>query len=293
MTDTMLLEPDALREHMQGTDCLVVDVRHDLIDDQAGRRAYVQGHIPGAVFMGVDTLLSSPKSGRNGRHPLPDLAVFRAVLREAGIRPETLVVAYDAHGAQFASRLWWMLRWAGHDRVAVLNGGLPAWMAAGGTLQDGAQGIVPDDLPNRVQPTAADRETPPGMPAMDLQAVQGRLGDPAMFMVDARSEERYLGKTEPIDPVAGHIPGAKNWPNSRNIGPDGRFRAVDELRHDYQGLLQGRPVSQVVHSCGSGISACHNLFAMELAGLEGAALYAGSWSEWCADPARPVARGAE
>lgn len=293
MTDTLLLEPAALRERMQDADCLVVDVRHDLVDDQAGRRAYAQGHIPGAVFMGVDTLLSSPKTGRNGRHPLPDLAVFRAVLREAGIGPETLVVAYDAHGAQFASRLWWMLRWAGHERVAVLNGGLPAWVEAGGALQEGADGIVPDDLPGRVQPTDADRHTPAGMPALDVQTVQSRLGDPAMFMVDARSEERYLGQAEPIDPVAGHIPGAVNWPNSRNIGSDGRFLPAETLRDHYQGLLKGRPANQVVHSCGSGISACHNMLAMQVAGLEGAALYAGSWSEWCADPARPVARGAE
>jgi thiosulfate/3-mercaptopyruvate sulfurtransferase len=197
-----------------------------------------------------------------------------------GVDANTQVVAYDYAGGASATRLWWMLRWLGHHDVAVLDGGWEAWMKAGAP--------VIADLPVVQQKTFTGRARDA---AVDVNYVLSHLNTPAMAIIDARSPERYRGETEPIDPVAGHIPGALNRLYKDNLGADGRFKSAQELRAAFQALLQDRKSEQVVHQCGSGVSACHNILAMEIAGLSGSRLYPGSWSEWCADPSRPIARG--
>lgn len=283
----LLIEASALRDKLPSREWLVFDVRHDLADPAAGRHAYEQGHIPGALFLDHEQQLSAAKTDRNGRHPLPERQEFAAFMRTQGLTRQSRVLVYDGGNSMFASHVWWMLRWLGHDKVVVLNGGWPAWVAAGGAVETGS------NSPRLTEAQAVqDLGLPaaPGMKTVDVQAVLANLDAPAFTLLDARSAERYRGETEPLDPVAGHIPGALNRPSNLNVGPDGRFRPVTELRHEFDALLQGRDAAQMVHQCGSGISACHNLFAMELAGLPGSAVYPGSWSEWCSDPARPVAR---
>jgi thiosulfate/3-mercaptopyruvate sulfurtransferase len=257
--------------------CVVVDCRHDLFDLEAGRRAYAAGHIPGAHFMHQDDDLSGPKTGRNGRHPLPDREVFAARLRAIGLNQDQQLVGYDDQGGMLASRLWWLARWLGHDRVAVLDGGIAAWKRMGFPLSTGAPHPEPGDF------TASDSVAT----AFSTEDIVS--GADANVLVDARIPERYAGEIEPLDPVAGHIPGALNWPFQRNLQPDGRFKPAEKLREEYARLLDDADPERVVHYCGSGITACHNIIAMELAGMHGSALYPGSWSEWCADPARPIA----
>ena len=264
--------------------CVVVDCRHDLMDVAAGRRAYDEGHIPGAHFLSVDADLSGPKTGRNGRHPLPERHAFRARLAQLGLSDDMQLVAYDASGGQFAGRLWWMARWIGHLAVAVLDGGIDAWRQAGYPLAretpaTPAAGVLTERAP-RVQ-------------AVDVEAITRNLGSDEWLVVDARSAERYAGKVEPLDPVAGHIPHAVNRPYQLNLRDDGRFKPAPVLRAEFDALLAGRAPDSIVHQCGSGVSALHNLLAMEYAGLEGSMLYPGSWSEWCSDPARPVATGVQ
>lgn len=283
----LLMDARDLRDKLPARDWLIFDVRHDLADHEAGRRAYQQGHIPGALFLDHEQQLSAEKTGHNGRHPLPDRSDFAAFMRTQGLTRQSRVLVYDGGNSMFAAHVWWMLRWLGHEKVAVLDGGWPAWMAAGGAVETGinnpglteAQAIQDLGLP-----------ATPGMPAVDAQAVLANLATPVFTIVDARSSERYRGDAEPIDPVAGHIPGALNRPSSLNVNAQGRFRPAPVLRQEFEALLQGRTPAQIVHQCGSGITASHNLFAMELAGLSGSSLYPGSWSEWCSDPSRPVAR---
>ncbi|MBO9355325.1 sulfurtransferase [Bordetella petrii] len=283
MTMTLISAAD-LAGRLQSSDVRIFDVRHDLADHAAGRRAYEQGHIPGARYLDHETELAAPRTGRNGRHPLPARADLAALMAAHGVRPGTLVIAYDASGGMYAAHLWWMLRWLGHERVAVLDGGWQAWTAAG--------------LPVDTAPAGADEaaEAAPGGPALvetvDAQAVLANLSQPAFTVLDARAANRYRGEVEPMDPVAGHIPGALNRPNGENLQADGRFKQPEQLRAEFTSLLGERDPHTVVHQCGSGITACHNLLAMEIAGLSGSRLYPGSWSEWCSDPARPVARGA-
>jgi thiosulfate/3-mercaptopyruvate sulfurtransferase len=276
---------------------LVFDVRHELQDHAAGRRAYEQGHVPGAIYLDHETQLAAPKTGRNGRHPLPAPADFAALMQACGLTPDTRVAVYDAHGGMFAAHLWWMLRWLGHERVAVLDGGWQAWLAAGGAQESGpGRGPAAEPQPQASAGGAqggSGSGRRPHMPMVDAQAVAANLEKRAFTVVDARAANRYAGEVEPMDPVAGHIPGALNRPNGLNLAADGRFKAPQELRAEFSALLQGLPSDRVVHQCGSGITACHNLFAMELAGLAGSALYPGSWSEWCSDPSRPVAKGSE
>lgn len=256
----------------------VVDCRHDLADPEAGRRAWSESHIPGAVFMHLDEDLSAPCTGRNGRHPLPNPAVFAARLGALGIGPEDQVVACDDAGGAIAARLWWMLRWIGHDRAAVLDGGYRAWRKAGLPLD----AAVP-------QPTPVEHPVGPATVAsIDGAGLQRALEAGTVALIDARSPDRFAGQNETLDPVAGHIPGAFNRFFRSNLS-DGRFRPAAELRAEFEALLAGREPADVVHQCGSGVTACHNLLAMEVAGLHGSCLYPGSWSEWCADPARPVA----
>ena len=258
----------------------IIDCRHDLAELEAGRRAYAEGHIPGAVFMHLDEDLSGTCNGRNGRHPLPDAAAFAARLGALGIGPDDQVVACDDAGGAIAARLWWMLRWIGHERAAVLDGGYRAWRKAALPLD----AAVPSPQPVAHAPGTA------AVGSIDAAGLQAALAAQAVCLIDARSPDRFAGQNETLDPVAGHIPGAVNRFFRSNLA-DGRFRPAAELRAEFEALLAGRAPADVVHQCGSGVTACHNLLAMEIAGLHGSRLYAGSWSEWCADPARPVASG--
>lgn len=276
---TTLVDGATLAARLGDPAWVVVDCRHDLADPAAGEAAYARGHIPGAVFLHLDRDLSAAKNGRNGRHPLPDIATLAAALGRAGIGAGVQVVAYDDCSGMMAGRLWWLLRWLGHEAVALLDGGLPAWTAAGGALS-----IEIPELSARIF-TPAPRDW-----VLSADQVLAGLGRPDRVIVDARAPDRFRGENESIDPVGGHIPGARNRFFRDNLGPDGRFKPPAQLRREWTEVLAGVAPEQVVHQCGSGVSACHNLLAMEIAGLPGARLYAGSWSEWCADPARPVER---
>jgi thiosulfate/3-mercaptopyruvate sulfurtransferase len=277
----LLVSPKDLAAHLADPEWIVFDVRHDLGNVARGRRDYPAGHIPGAYFLHLDEDLSGEKTGTNGRHPLPDLATFAARLSKSGVAPGRQVVVYDDAGASVASRLWWMLRWLGHERVAILDGGFPAWLKEG----------LPTDTAVPA-PREGHFEPRPMLGAIaDIHYVDAFRSSPTVRLVDARAAERFKGITETIDPVAGHIPGAMNRFWKDNLDADGRFKAPQELRREFLALLGDANPSLVVHQCGSGVTACHNLFAMELAGLRGSRLYPGSWSEWCADRARPVALG--
>jgi thiosulfate/3-mercaptopyruvate sulfurtransferase len=263
--------------------CVVVDCRHDLFDPEAGPAGYRAGHIPGAFFLHQDTDLAGPKTGRNGRHPLPEREAIRALLASLGLSDGGQLVAYDTSGGQMAVRLWWLARWIGHPEVAVLDGGLAAWSRAGLELSVEAPALLP---PGKLSllPSLA--------PSIDLAGVQAALASGTTTIVDARTAERYRGEAEPIDPVAGHIPGAINRPMPQNLQPDGCFKPAAVLRAEFEALLGDVAPGSVAHHCGSGIAGCHNVLAMEIAGLGGSMLYPGSWSEWCADPSRPIATGA-
>jgi thiosulfate/3-mercaptopyruvate sulfurtransferase len=260
---------------------LVFDCRFDLADPAAGEAAFAAGHIPGAQYLHLDRDLSGAKTGKNGRHPLPDRQALVNALAARGLDEAQQVVAYDAQGGMYAARLWWLLRWLGHDSVAVLDGGLDAWTAAGFALsKDVAQakaGNFKAGAPLQV--------------TVDVQAVVRNLSTHELTVVDARAADRYRGENETIDPVGGHIPGAVNRFYKDNLTADGRFKSAHTLREDFTALLPNTTPEHVVLQCGSGVTACHNALAMEVAGLHGAALYGGSWSEWCSDPSRPVATG--
>jgi thiosulfate/3-mercaptopyruvate sulfurtransferase len=263
-------------------DWLVLDCRFNLANPQAGEQAFAQGHIPGAWYAHLDRDLSGVKTGRNGRHPLPSTAAFEQTVQAWGIHARTRVVAYDESGGMFAARLWWMLRWAGHDAVQVLDGGLPAWRAAGGDIS------TAEPLPRLASPWHAQ---PRADWLLSVDQVLADVGQPdRQFIIDARAPDRYRGENETLDPVGGHIPGAHNRFFQLNLQPDGRLKPADTLRAEFTALLGEQPLNTVVHQCGSGVTACHNLLAMAQAGLPMTRLYAGSWSEWCGDPARPVER---
>ena len=279
MSYTTLVDVATLQAHLDDPNWLVVDVRHQLSDTGYGQRVYADAHIPGAVFLHCDRDLSGAMTGCNGRHPLPDPERLAQRLSEIGIGANTQVVVYDDAQGMIAGRLWWLLRWLGHEAVALLDGGLQAWQAAGGVMTD----AVPM-LSSRVfMPHWQDR-------LVDAAFVLERIETPHMHLVDARGPDRFRGENETIDPVGGHIPGAVNRFFKDNLLPDGRFKPAAELRAEWLAILAGSPPDLVVHQCGSGVSACLNIVAMEIAGLSGSRLYAGSWSEWCADPGRPVAR---
>jgi len=282
MIHTTLIDAEALATILD--DCVLVDCRHDLMDPTVGAAAYAQGHLPRAWFMHQDTDLAGPKNGRNGRHPLPERETMRRRLEAIGLTDDRQLIVYDDQGGMFAGRLWWLARWLGHRAVAVLDGGLPAWTKAGFPL---TRELPKADRDGRL----GDR--PSLVRMIDAPAVLANIDSRECLLVDARSPERYRGEIEPLDPVAGHIPGATNRPFQQNLRPDGRFKPAEVLRGEFATLLAGRAPGQVIQQCGSGVSACHNIIAMELAGLNGSALFPGSWSEWCADPARPVATGAE
>jgi thiosulfate/3-mercaptopyruvate sulfurtransferase len=280
MNFTTLVSVPDLAAHLDDPDWVVCDCRHDLADTESGRRAYATAHIPGARFVHLDEDLSGPKTGANGRHPLPDPAVFCKRLGALGIDDKKQVVAYDASGGYYAARLWWMLRWVGHLRGAVLDGGWNAWIKSGHPVTAEAPTFRAAVFHARPQPQSA----------VDAAFVAAHLGQPGLCLVDARSADRFRGENETLDPVGGHIPGALNRFFRHNLGETGRFKPPSELRQEFSELLGARGPECVVHQCGSGVTACHNLLAMEIAGLAGSRLYPGSWSEWCADPARPIAR---
>ncbi|MBS1161276.1 MAG: sulfurtransferase [Proteobacteria bacterium] len=280
MSFTTLIDVATLASHLDDPNWLIVDVRHQLADTAYGARVYGEGHIPGAVFLHCDRDLSGSMTGCNGRHPLPAPEKLATLFGQIGLGPATQVVVYDDAQGMIAGRLWWLLRWLGHDQVALLDGGLAAWQAANRPLSTAlppvrpAAAFVADERDSRV----------------DADYVQAFLQTSRLHLVDARSPDRFRGENETMDPVGGHIPGAVNRFFRDNLQADGRFKPAAALRAEWLAVLAGAAPDQVVHQCGSGVSACHNILAMEIAGLTGSRLYAGSWSEWCADPARPVVR---
>jgi len=270
-----------LAARLDDANYVVCDCRHDLAEPEAGRRAYAEAHIPGARFVHLEEDLSAPKNGRNGRHPLPEAGAFARRLGELGISNTSQVVAYDASGGYYAARLWWMLRWLGHDAVAVLDGGWNAWLGAGKS--------VTAQLPQARPATFIPRPRP-GL-ALNAASIAAASGKARSLLLDARAPNRYRGENETLDPVAGHIPGAANRFFQLNLDSGGKFRPAAALKQEFAGLLGNNAPESVTHYCGSGVTACHNLLAMEVAGLAGSRLYPGSWSEWCSDPSRPVATG--
>ena len=280
-TYTTLISARQLQDLLKaGNPPVVIEATFDLGDVQAGARAWRAGHLPGSHYLHLDNDLSGQKTGRNGRHPLPARPDFARTLGRLGITPETQVVALDRQGGVYASRLWWMLRWMGHAAVAVLDGGMPAWTDAGGTLER-------DEVPADGESSYPERA--PLVPQTDSDRLARDLA--RVRLVDARAAERFRGEVEPLDKAAGHIPGALHRFFKDNLDADGRFKPAAQLREEFQPLLAGSPAADVVHTCGSGVTACHNLLAMEHSGLTGSVLYPGSWSEWSSDPARPIAKG--
>jgi thiosulfate/3-mercaptopyruvate sulfurtransferase len=283
MNSRTLIDARSLARLQREGEVLVVDCRFELSAPERGERGWREGHIPGAVYADLDRDLSGPHRPGLGRHPLPEDAAFSATLSRWGWRPGLDVVAYDeAQGALAAARLWWLLRLAVQPRVAVLDGGLAAWRAAGQLLEAGP--VVRQ--PTSVQ-VVLDRSAVVGSGEIERQ-----LGGASQLLLDARGAPRYRGEVEPIDPVAGHVPGAVNRPYTENLDADGRFKPAAALRAEFSALLGERPASAAVHMCGSGVTACHNLLAMEHAGLAGSRVYAPSWSGWVDDPAHPVASAA-
>ena len=276
---TTLVSADTLAAHLDDPHWLIVDCRFDLAKTAAGEAAYHAGHIPGAIYAHLDRDLSSPITPSSGRHPLPDAERLAATLSAWGISAQTQVVAYDADNGMYASRLWWLLRWVGHRAVAVLDGGLKAWSAAGLPLDT----AIPARSPTRFA-ARPNRDM-----WLDAQQVKERLQQTGWRLLDVRAPERYAGKVEPLDTVAGHVPGARNHPFATNLTSDARFGAPEELRSRYEQSQAGVADDHTMVMCGSGVTACHALLALEVAGKPGARLYAGSWSEWIRDPARGVA----
>ena len=296
MTYTTLISASEFKSlHERGGPLMVFDCSFDLMNPAAGEEQYRKAHIPGAVYASLDSALSDkgvvdadgahlphPDAASAGRHPLPSREKFAIWLSSVGFTNAMQAVVYDRNNANYCGRLWWMLKWAGHEAVAVLDGGLQAWQAGGGAVTD------------RLEPAHFQSNfdlRPPLRSLASSADVETRLGSPAQTLIDARAAPRFKGEVEPLDPVAGHIPGALNRPFAQNLGADGKFKPPAQLKAEFEQLLAGRDPRGVVHHCGSGVSAVPNVLAMELAGFAPTALYAGSWSEWCSDPKRPVEKG--
>lgn len=289
MPHTTLISVDQLKALQSGGQaCMVFDCSFDLMNPNQGPAQYAEAHIPGAVYANLDTALSAKgdpartNAASGGRHPLPSRDNFAAWLGSVGFGNGMQAVVYDRQGVNYAGRLWWMLKWMGHANVAVLDGGFQAWQAAGLPVTAGTEAV-------RAATTFTVQA--PLVKLVDVTTVLSKLGSAKQHVLDARATPRFRGEVEPIDPVAGHIPGALNRPFPTNIGADGRFKPAAQLRAEFETLLGKRASEDVVHHCGSGVSAVPNILAMEIAGLTGSALFAGSWSEWVADPQRPVAKG--
>lgn len=280
MAHTTVVSTAELAAHLDDPAWVVIDCRHDLAKSDSGALEYASAHIPGARFLHLDRDLAAPPNGKNGRHPLPDPQTFMRTLGAAGVDSGKQVVAYDAKIGVYSSRLWWMLRWMGHENVAVLDGGYAKWIAEGRALSGDAP------APRPVRFTGKPRAL-----WVDADAVMKSIGQPGRALIDARSADRFRGENETLDPVGGRIRGSINRFFRDNLDARGCFRPAAELHDHFAALLGTTEPEAVVHSCGSGVSACHNLLAMEIAGLRGSRLYPGSWSEWCSDPSRPSERG--
>ena len=279
MADTLISTAD-LAAHLDDPAFVIVDVRHDLAKPDWGAAQYGAGHVPRAQFVRLDEELSAAKTGLNGRHPLPSPERAGELFARLGIDRSKQVVAYDQGNGAFAARLWWMLRWLGHDAAAVLDGGYAKWTAEGRPVTTEVATVAP-----------ARFEVERVLPTVSATGVAASLPRHTLLLIDARAAERFRGDTEPLDPVAGHIPGAMNRPYARNVKADGTFRSARELRGEFEAMLHGRPVEDVVHYCGSGVTSCHNVLAMAVAGYPLTRLYPGSWSEWVSSRVRPVATG--
>ncbi len=278
---TTLIDPQTLSHHLHSPDWVVVDCRFDLMRPEAGRQAYLLGHLPGARYADLNQDLSGSVTSTSGRHPLPDPYHFAQHVGRWGISNTSQVVVYDAGNGAYAVRLWWMFRWLGHSAVALLDGGLAAWQAISLPLTT----TIPQPTPRTFEVHLREERN------LTMTQLRQGLDDEAIYVLDARAAARYAGEVEPIDPVAGHIPGAVNFPYEANLDASGRFLDAESLRLRFAPFADH--AEQVVHMCGSGVTACHNLLAMEIAGLSGSKLYAGSWSEWVRDPKNPVRNGYE
>lgn len=288
---TTLISVQQLQDlQKSGKPCMVFDSSFELMQAGTGDLQYQQAHIPGAVRADLDRHLSAnptaPDAASGGRHPLPSRETFAAWLGSVGFTPAMQAVVYDRQGANYCGRLWWMLKWLGHEAVAVLDGGLQAWQSHGGSTENARDISTPAINAAVKYPLAPEKAS-----LIATQEVADRLTQAQQTLIDARGAPRFRGEVEPLDPVAGHIPGALNRPFTQNLDAQGKFKPAAELRAEFEALLAGRDPATVVHHCGSGVSAVPNLLAMEIAGLGRTALYAGSWSEWCSDPQRPVAKG--
>ena len=281
MTHTTLVSAEQLAQHLDDPNWIVFDCRFTLTDPDAGLRAYRHGHIPGARYAHLDNDLSSPVTPTSGRHPLPDPQLLAEKLGQWGVDASKQVVVYDDSFGSMAVRMWWLLRWLGHDAVALLDGGLPGWMRQ----KLPANTDLPQIIPTQFIPHLQNNLW------VDAAEIERARQNENRLVLDARPEDRFSGEREPLDKIAGHIPGSINWTFEENIDFDGTYLPAEELRDAYLNLLDGVAPEQAIHTCGSGVTACHNILAMEIAGLPGSKLYPGSWSEWITDPARPVATG--
>ena len=274
-----LIDPSELATKLADATWIVIDCRFDLKNPEKGEQLYREGHIPGARYAHLDRHLSGAKTGKNGRHPLPDIDVISRNFSDLGISNGMQVVAYDADDGMYASRLWWMLRWMGHDAVAVLDGGLARWQREGHPVRGGVESSTKGNFKGSPRPGWR----------VSSDEVLKDLRNPVRLLVDSRTNERYRGINETIDPVGGHIPGAANYFYGQNMTAEKTFKSPDDLKTQWDAVLKGRDSRDVVVYCGSGVTACHNLLALEHAGLHGAKIYPGSWSEWSSDPSRPRA----
>ncbi len=281
MNFTTLISSDDLLHHLENPSWLIMDCRFDLDQPDGGKAAYLQGHIPGAVHVDLEHDLAAPKTNSNGRHPLPSVEALTALFSSHGVGDGTQVVAYDDFGGAFAARLWWSLKYLGHDAVAALDGGFPAWTAKGLPLRDGAENHSPSVFHAKPRPAMV----------VSAEDVFRSLSDPDLLLLDARSPMRFRGLEETRDPIAGRIPGARNRFWHDNLMSDDRLRPTAELKATFQSILAGAHPENVIAYCGSGVTGCHNLLVMDHIGLSGARLYPGSWSEWITDPARPITDG--
>lgn len=284
MKNKMLISAEELFELQRSGSCVIVDCRFSLSDPEAGHQAYLKAHIPGAVYANLDIDLSGPRTDGSGRHPLPDTTRFSEFLAGIGWRLGSVVVAYDDMGGAFAARLWWLMKYFDHNQGALLDGGFPAWLAAGYATTEGTDDMnIPAAPPIPLSP----REDM----VLSAEEVEAGLACANIILVDARAPERYHGEVEPVDAIAGHIPGAKNLPIGLSLDQDNHFKPAKDILHQWQAFQDAGSDGHLVHMCGSGITACFNQFAAELAGLEGSRIYSGSWSEWIRDPSRGIETG--
>jgi thiosulfate/3-mercaptopyruvate sulfurtransferase len=279
----LLIEAAELKKDLEsGKEFLLFDCRSDLTNPKAGYGSYLDGHIPSAIYVDIDHDLASEKNGQNGRHPLPTIEQWVKTCANLGITKDSNIVIYDNHSCMYAVRMWWMLRATGHKHVRLINGGYGSWLAAGftGEKTDNQRLNTPAATSGMTVATFKD-----ALLASDLLQ---NLSSKKFVILDARSSDRFRGENETLDPVGGHIPGAINRFFKNNLAANGQFKSADVLAKEFRDLLGETPSESIIHQCGSGITACHNMFAMELAGMNSSMIYPGSWSEWCADPARPI-----